>query len=137
MVAVLGIASCGDDDGGDTETREFISVANKKTEFFTGGSIGDRLGFQEELLEDGDSVGTAYNACTAYPGKGGPHYNCNLTVDIDGEGTITIQGLVSFAQRDSEIAIIGGTGDFSGSSGTATVRVTEAAEAPLTLEIVK
>jgi hypothetical protein len=138
IVAVVGIASCGDDNGGDTETREFVSVANEKTEFFTGQSIGDRLGFREELLEDGENIGTVYVACTLYTAKGGPHANCNFTADIDGEGSVAAQGVVAFAKTGGqEVAITGGTGDFTGASGTTTVRVTEAAKAPLTLEIVK
>ena len=137
IVAALGAAGCGDGDDEDTETREFISVANPKTEFFTGQSYGDRIGFQEQLQEDGENVGSIYNVCTVYPAEGDPRVNCTATVDIDDEGSVTIQGVVSFAGGDSEIAITGGTGDFSGASGTATVRVTEAAKAPLTLEIVK
>jgi hypothetical protein len=139
IAGMLGVAGCGgDDNGGETETRELISIANEKTEFFTGDSFGDRLGFQEELEEDGENVGTVFVACTLYPAKGGQHASCNLNVEIDGEGSLAAQGVVSFAEQGGQtVAITGGSGDFTGAGGTATVEVTEAATAPLTLNIVK
>jgi hypothetical protein len=97
----------------------------------SGPSVGDRFIFSDEIVRDGEKVGTDGIDCVVVlivPGKdpaGEPERvaaQCTASVSLP-EGQITAQGLVDFTQTEQTIAITGGTGKYRTAHGE--VRVIE------------
>jgi hypothetical protein len=93
-----------------------------------GPSLGDELVFSETLFKHGREVGTSGAVCTVVQAVA-PYdvltYHCVGTLSLRG-GQITLQGLIEVQGEDDPgpfvVAITGGTGKYSGASGTAVVR---------------
>jgi hypothetical protein len=133
----LILAGCGgDDDEEETQTLEFVSVTNPENEVEIdngkpGESEGDQFGFDDDLQEGGESVGTVTGLCTVLSRAGGP---CDITLETD-QGRLAVQGLLDFEAETFEGPVVGGTGDYAGASGTLTADITQGRETPITVEI--
>lgn len=136
-------AGCGssDDDSGNSQTLDFVSIDNGANINIDngdpGGSTGDAFTINEDLQQDGSSVGTSLGQCTAIGGKdqqGLSFCQVNLTTD---SGTIAAQGSFDFeADKTADFVVIGGTGDYAGASGTATVDISgNGKETPITVDL--
>ena len=115
------VAGCGDDDESsstttikvveraETDVLQHIGPASEKD------STGDVLGFANDLYDENNEskVGTDNGFCIrTAPGKA---FECAWTASLDG-GQITVQGPF-LDTSDSELAITGGTGDYSEAHG--------------------
>jgi len=91
----------------------------------TGDSIGDVLGFANEVFDETNTakVGSDNGSCvrTAV----GSAWECIWTIMLDG-GQLTVEGPFNDAS-DSVLAITGGTGDYMGARGQMTLHARDAA----------
>lgn len=135
------VAGCGDDDEGETQTLNLVGIEQPDS----GGDInvgdsgpspGDGFLIAEDLEEDGEAVGSDAGACTFTGGADRPQgASCEITLDLDDRGSIAVQGLLHFDSDTAELAVVGGTGEFAGASGTLTADISQQKETPLTIEI--
>jgi len=96
-----------------------------------GPSLGDEFVFSQALFRRGFDVGMSGGVCTVVHAMA-PYdvltFQCLVTLDLRG-GQITLQGLIELQGEDDPgpftLAITGGTGRFSGASGTARFRSDE------------
>jgi hypothetical protein len=75
---------------------------------------GDRFGFGDKI--SGDDTGFDRGVCTFVGGKA----VCSVQVQLS-RGTIALQGFVAQRNKNTPIAILGGTGAYDGARGTALV----------------
>jgi hypothetical protein len=89
-----------------------------------GESPGDVLIFKDALWDESETerIGTDWGECTI---NFGGVATCNITSSIDGRGTITGTGVVSFADEVRVMPITGGTGDFAQVSGETELTVVD------------
>ena len=106
--------------GGGKQVVHVIEHAESDFVIDTDGdgadSTGDLLTFANKVFDDADQqkAGTDLGTCVRIdPAKGS--WQCMWTVFLDG-GQITVSGPF-YDTRDSVLAIIGGTGSFSGATG--------------------
>ena len=121
----------GHDHGHGKEPLKLVAV-EIQSEFLDlgapGPSLGDELVFSETLFKKGREVGTSGVVCTVTQAVA-PYdvltFHCVGTLSLRG-GQITLQGLIEVQGEDDPgpfvVAITGGTGKYSGASGTAVVR---------------
>lgn len=92
------------------------------TEPPTGGppAAGDRLVVHNELLADDEVVGQHHVVCTfAHAGQ----MDCTGHYVVDGRGAVVGKALVALGEPSFEVAVVGGTGDFTGASGVIEITV--------------
>lgn len=137
LTAGLIAAGCGDDDDeGESQTLDLVSVETPGA----GGDIdvggpGDGFLIADELQENGDAVGSTLGVCTFIGGDGRPDgAQCEITLDLTDRGTLAVQGALTFDDDTFNAAIVGGTGDYAGASGTLSADVSQQKETPLTVE---
>ncbi len=112
----LGITSCSRQT---TQKLETIADARiHKAEFIDlgepGDSVGDILTFDQPLLNPkGKKIGNNSGACIRT--RVGHSFQCQWTLSLK-NGSIQVAGR-EFDQGKSEIAIVGGTGQYAGISG--------------------
>ena len=139
--AALLAAGCGGDDDStttikvvehaDTDTLQHVGPASEKD------SIGDVLGFANDVYNEDNTkkVGTDNGMCirTAV----GKAFECVWTISLSG-GQITVEGPF-YDDKDSTLAITGGTGDYKEASGEMTLHARNAkgTEYDFTYEVVK
>ncbi len=89
-----------------------------------GLRLGDRIAARGPLVDEtqSDRVGTAYLHCLVHrriidPDRG--LWNCNYVLEFE-DGDIVLQGLDPRGPGEYEIAVLGGTGAYVGTSGDAT-----------------
>ncbi len=91
-----------------------------------GESIGDTLVFSEKLFHAGDRVGRAAVTCSVIDaGKSSIRLLCSATLTLRGHGDLNVHGKVVFregSKRLPVLAVTGGTGDYTGATGTMTLR---------------
>lgn len=90
-----------------------------------GDSPGDLVLFKDALWNktETERIGTDWGECTL---NFGGVFTCSITSEIDGRGTITGTGAVSFAEDPRVFPLTGGTGDFDQASGEATLTAVDA-----------
>jgi hypothetical protein len=90
-----------------------------------GESPGDVVIFKDALFDETgtERIGTDWGECRL---NFGGVYTCNITASIDGRGTITGTGAVSFAEEPRLFPITGGSGDFQQASGESELTVVDA-----------
>jgi hypothetical protein len=119
-------------DGKGKRTLRLVAVENQ-SEFLdlgtSGPSLGDELAFSEILKQRGREVGDSAVTCTvteAVPPYDVLVFQCLGTLSLRHRGQITLQGRIEVQGEDDpgpfEVAITGGTREFSGASGRAIVR---------------
>jgi hypothetical protein len=98
------------------KTVHLVAQNQKKVGFFpkTRPKQGDRFGFGDAI--SGDDVGFDRGVCTVI----GRQNLCNVSAQLS-KGTIALQGFATGKNQNTPIAVIGGTGDYDGASGTAIV----------------
>jgi hypothetical protein len=96
------------------KTLHLLAHSQKKVGFFPKSKPrqGDRFGFGDTI--SGDDTGIDRGVCTFIGGKS----LCNLQVQLS-KGTLSLQGFVSEKLQNQQIAVLGGTGDYDGATGTA------------------
>lgn len=89
-----------------------------------GLRLGDRISSRAPVLDESQSerVGTAYLQCLVHsriidPDRG--LWNCNYVLEL-ADGDIILQGMDPRGPGEYEMAVIGGTGSYSGARGDAT-----------------
>src|SRR5690242_3809186 len=97
-------------------TLHFTSKNQPGVGFFPAGAPkqGSRLGFGDTIT--GSDHGTDRAVCTVIGGK----LLCNIVVTLS-KGTLAVQGLVPQHSHNTPLAVVGGTGAYSGAGGTARV----------------
>jgi hypothetical protein len=87
-----------------------------------GESPGDVVLFKDALWDETQTerIGTDWGECRL---NFGGVYTCNITSEIDGRGTITGTGAMSFADEERVVPVTGGTGDFRNASGESVLTV--------------
>ena len=95
-------------------TVHLIGHSQKKVGFFPKHKPhqGDTFGFGDSI--SGDDTGIDRGACTIVGGQS----LCNVQAQLS-KGTLSLQGFVSEKPQNQQIAVVGGTGDYNGASGTA------------------
>ena len=98
------------------KSLHLVATSTKKGEFFPKGKPhnGDRFGFGDKL--SGDDTGVDRGVCTFTGGK----TLCNVQAQLS-KGTLSLQGFLPDKLNNTPIAVLGGTGDYDGASGTALV----------------
>ena len=101
------------------KSLHLVGTSVKKAEFspkLTGKpQNGDRFGFGDKV--SGDDTGFDRGVCTFSGGK----TLCNVQFQLS-KGTLTLQGFVPQKKLiNTPIAVLGGTGDYDGATGTALV----------------
>ncbi|HZY69276.1 MAG TPA: dirigent protein [Devosia sp.] len=81
-------------------------------------SVGDRVIINDDLLTDGEKVGTAAGLCTITDTAVGLAI-CNVSFVLPG-GSLSVQ-FVNSPPPEKTFAILGGTGDFAGATGSGTL----------------
>ena len=115
------------DDGSGGRTLDLTSISKELEEIDVGDeglSVGDYFVFSDNVFEDGDRVGTLDGACThTRITEKVMIEHCMVTVSLP-DGQLTGQGSIRIDEDFDEeftTAITGGTGDFVGADGEATV----------------
>lgn len=134
-VAVAGLmmfaTGCGDDDGDDSQQVNLITTDTKLTEIDNGRpgpSEGDVNVFRSPLAQadEGDGAGTLYGVQTTISLDDKTEIvQASFTFKL-ADGTISIGGLGEYPLgknaltegQEFERPIVGGTGKYSGASGT-------------------
>lgn len=83
-----------------------------------GFSVGDSFIFVEQLLANGKTVGHDRVICTHVANAHAGGDSCTGTVMLDG-GTIQLAGLAS--EGPFTVAVVGGTGSYTGARGSARI----------------
>ena len=118
------LAGCGDDDGdgssGDEKTLHVIEHATTNTVQHIGppgekDSIGDVLGYANPIFDaaNEERIGSDNGFCIR--SVVGDAWECAWTTTLD-DGQIIVEGPF-YGDRDSTVAITGGTGAYEGASG--------------------
>jgi hypothetical protein len=98
-----------------------------------GFRLGDRLASRGPLVDptDGTQVGYAYQDCvvmrqiTDGPDGPGGLYRCSYLLHLD-EGDLIVEGLDPHGPGTYTFAVMGGTGQFAGATGDATLTDSDA-----------
>jgi allene oxide cyclase len=119
----LGGSSAGSSDGGSTRTIHVIEHADTDTTIDVGkkgDSTGDILTFHNKVFDKQDkkSVGTDLGRCIRV--EAGKSYECAWTTSLH-DGQITVDGPF-YDDRDSVLAITGGTGAYKRARGEMRLR---------------
>jgi hypothetical protein len=95
-------------------TLHFTSKTQAGVGFFPDGAPkqGSQLGFGDMIT--GSDHGTDRGVCTMI----GDKLLCNIVVSLS-KGTLAVQGLVPEHSHNTPLAVVGGTGAYSGARGTA------------------
>jgi hypothetical protein len=98
------------------KSLHLVATSVKKAEFSPKGKPhnGDRFGFGDKV--SGDDTGFDRGVCTLSGGKA----LCNVQFQLS-RGTLSLQGFVPDRVNNTPFAVLGGTGDYDGASGTALV----------------
>jgi hypothetical protein len=98
------------------KSLHLVATSLNKVGFFPKGKphSGDRFGFGDRL--SGDDTGFDRGVCTIIGGKS----LCDVQAKLS-KGTLSLQGFVPGKATNLPIAILGGTGDYDGASGTAVI----------------
>jgi hypothetical protein len=98
------------------KTLHLVAHSLKKVGFFPKHKPvqGDRFGFGETI--SGDDTGFDRGVCTIIGRKS----LCDVQAQLS-KGTLALQGFATEKAQNLPIAILGGTGDYDGASGTAVV----------------
>ncbi|MFI7006345.1 hypothetical protein [Streptomyces sp. NPDC050145] len=84
-----------------------------------GPSLGDTYVYSGAALEDGRTVGHGGGTCEVVQVEGDtPTTQCLITMELD-RGSLTMQSLWTSGPSALDMAVTGGTGDFSTARGTA------------------
>jgi hypothetical protein len=106
--------------GGSAQTQpnslHFVGKSQKRVGFFPKHRPhqGDRFGFGDKL--SGDDTGFDRGVCTVV----GANTLCTVQAQLS-RGTLALQGLVLQRNKNTPVAVIGGTGAYDGARGTALV----------------
>lgn len=117
LVSFLNVISCTREI---THKLETIADARIYKAEFTdlgepGDSVGDILTFDQPLLDPkGDKIGNNSGVCVRT--RVGHSFQCQWTLSLK-DGSIQVAGR-EFDQGKSEIAIVGGTGQYAGIRGS-------------------
>lgn len=122
LVAVLAaigaaaIQATGGSAATTPNTLHLVAHSLKKVGFFPKHRPrqGDRFGFGEAI--SGDDAGFDRGVCTFIGGKA----LCDVQAQLS-KGTLALQGFAPNKANNLPIAILGGTGDYDGATGTAFV----------------
>jgi len=122
LVAVLAaigaaaIQATGGSAATTPKTLHLVAHSLKKVGFFPKHRPrqGDRFGFGEAI--SGDDTGFDRGVCTFIGGKA----LCDVQAQLS-RGTLALQGFAPNKANNLPIAILGGTGDYDGATGTAFV----------------
>jgi allene oxide cyclase len=84
-----------------------------------GDSLGDTLGFHNPVFDAADAhqVGTDNGACLRTVSSGKTEWECSWTTFL-AEGQITVEGPFYDDGTDTTLAVTGGTGVYTGATGT-------------------
>ena len=86
-----------------------------------GPSPGDRLAFTGRLTDQGAPVGT-FHATADILNKNASSALMVATLELPGNGTLAAQGKLNFNRRNQgTLAVLGGTGNYTGASGSITL----------------
>jgi len=131
VICAAGVlAGCG--GGSDEATIKLVEHAETDTVRHIGpakeeDSVGDVLAFANPVYdsENKQQVGTDNGQCvrTAV----GKAWECIWTVSLDG-GQMTVEGPFYDGGKSSQLAITGGTGEYSDASGQMTLKARDEAE---------
>lgn len=119
VLAAIGAAAIGA-TGGSAQTTpkslHLVAHTLKKVGFFPKSKPrqGDRFGFGDSL--SGDDTGFDRGVCTIIGRKS----LCEVQAQLS-KGTLSLQGFVAEKAQNTPIAVLGGTGDYDGATGTAFV----------------
>ncbi|HEX2240330.1 MAG TPA: hypothetical protein VHJ82_04240 [Actinomycetota bacterium] len=106
----------------------FGPVEDMRTAFIdhhrNGLRLGDHIASRGPLLDESQTerVGTAYQQCLVHKRIVDPDqglWNCNYLLKLE-NGEIVLQGLDPRGPGEYQMAVLGGTGAYSGASGDAT-----------------
>ncbi|NBE51360.1 dirigent protein [Streptomyces boluensis] len=127
LVGVFAVNSAGADtpERGQVEVLE-LDVRNDQyadTDLDPKGpSLGDAYVYSGTAMKDGSSVGRGGGSCQVVHIKGEElTTQCLITIELD-RGSLTMQSLWVSGTKSLDMAITGGTGDFSNARGTAHYR---------------
>jgi hypothetical protein len=119
VLAAIGAAAI-QATGGSAQTTpkslHLVAHSLKKVGFFPKSRPrqGDRFGFGDSI--SGDDTGFDRGVCTFIGGKS----LCDVQAQLS-KGALSLQGIVPGKSQNLPIAILGGTGDYDGATGTAFV----------------
>ena len=116
--AILGtMAACSTPGSAATSSR-FTVVEHNHTdasELAKGGSLGDLVAFANPVYNAGDTAQVGSDQGTCIRTRLGKAWQCSWTTLLSG-GSIVVEGPY-YDSADSTLAIIGGTGAWSGARG--------------------
>lgn len=98
------------------KSLHLVATSVKKGEFSPKGKPhnGDRFGFGDKI--SGDDTGLDRGVCTLIGGQS----LCNVQFQLS-KGGLSLQGFLPQKVSNLPIAVLGGTGDYDGATGTALV----------------
>jgi hypothetical protein len=113
-VGAIAIQATGGSAQTTPKSLHLVATSVKKGQFFPKGKPrnGDRFGFGDKL--SGDDTGLDRGVCTFSGGK----ILCNIQAQLS-KGTLTLEGFLPERLNNTPIAVLGGTGDYDGATGTA------------------
>lgn len=121
VIAAIAGASAFTARGSDSKTLSFVTHQHDFTQVDAGKkglSVGDSFIFSERLLENGKPAGADHVVCVHSANWPTDAETCTGTVDLS-NGTLVLAGQ---AQRGPfTIAVVGGTGSYTGATGSAKV----------------
>lgn len=82
-----------------------------------GASVGDVSTFRNDVFdeENANQIGWDSGSCTVV--EVGKWWQCSWTVTFDDGGSIAVQGPLADNGDDTTLAVLGGTGKYSGAEG--------------------
>jgi hypothetical protein len=87
----------------------------------TGDTLGDMLAFGNDLYDEANTAVVGRDQGQCFRSNPGLSWECVLTNILE-DGSITVEGPFYDDLRDVDMAITGGTGAYSGATGTMTLR---------------
>ena len=118
VAAILGTVSACSVPGSAGSSGRFTVVEHNRTdasELAKGGSLGDLVAFANPVYNAGDTVQVGSDQGSCIRTRLGQAWQCAWTTLLKG-GSILVEGPY-YDSADSTLAIIGGTGTWSGARG--------------------
>ncbi len=114
-----------------TENQSVISFTERNTSEVVvdhgddGPSVGDRYIYRNPLVDDaGEEIGYSSGSCDVVAVEAGAdqHYVCYFVISL-ADGDIITMGEESLYDASATLAVIGGTGIYTGATGVSTYEV--------------
>jgi hypothetical protein len=94
-----------------------VATGDRFVELGQDGGVANMILWNSDMEdEQGDKLGTGAGTCIRVDAAG--NHMCHMTIQLDGHGALIVSGLQVVEPAPSALAIVGGTGNYRGATGT-------------------